>query len=134
VAATASAENLVPDLTAGTPESRAIRALLLRLDPAQRIGWVEDRGVLEGVEIEQILVAGDDQLDLGGERQGEDVVIVGIATDRLWEGLGYENFSERLDLRPEIRCRTLTYDLRTALAAESDGSQVPDLSYWTFAE
>jgi hypothetical protein len=59
---------------------------LLSFDGTQRIDWRDDRDVLEGVEVEQILVTGDNQIDLGGERQGEDVVIVGIAADRGWQG------------------------------------------------
>jgi hypothetical protein len=55
--------------------------LLLTFDPAQRLSRCEDRD-LESVEFEQILVPGDDQIDLGGEGQGKDVIIVGIAADR----------------------------------------------------
>ena len=62
--------------------------VLLSPDGAQGIDRGEGWDVLEGVEIEQTLVAGDDQIDLGGECQGEDVVIVGSRQTGCGRGSG----------------------------------------------
>jgi hypothetical protein len=49
-----------------------------------------DGDVAEGAEREQIIVAGDDQRSLGGDRAGEHVVIVGIVADGGWQGLRFD--------------------------------------------
>jgi hypothetical protein len=49
---------------------------------------------LEHLQVEQVLVAGDDQIDLSGKRQGEDVIIIGVAADRSLQVRRGDDFRE----------------------------------------
>ena len=59
--------------------------LRLRFDAAQGLGGREDGDVLVDFESEQMLIAGDDQIGLSGDRAGEHMIVVGIARDGLRE-------------------------------------------------
>jgi len=50
-----------------------------RLDFRRRAGRVDDTDVAVAAKLEQIAVAGDDDLSAGGDGAGDDVVVVGIA-------------------------------------------------------
>ncbi len=50
-------------------------------EDGEGLGGGEDADVAEGTEIEQIAIAGDDDGGLGGERAGEDLIVVRIARD-----------------------------------------------------
>ena len=54
-------------------------------DAAQGLGGREDGDVLVEFEGEQMLIAGDDQIGLSGDRAGEYMIVVGIARDGLRE-------------------------------------------------
>lgn len=51
------------------------------MNPLQHLGGLEDRDALIGSEREQVVIAGDDDLGLSGERGSEDVIVIGIARD-----------------------------------------------------
>ena len=56
--------------------------LPLRLDLAQGVGGGKDRDALIGTEIEQVEIAGDDEIGACCQRAGEHVIIIGIAAGR----------------------------------------------------
>ena len=67
-------KSAVPDLTSVT-----LGVVLLCIQALQSIRGGEDRDALMLAQIEQVFVAGDDELGLGGRCAGEHMVIVGIA-------------------------------------------------------
>jgi hypothetical protein len=48
------------------------------LDSVECIAGVNDGDAVEGFEIEELLVAGDNEIDRGGERAGEDGIVVEV--------------------------------------------------------
>ena len=62
----------------------------LLLDCVEGIGGVEDGDAVDVLEVTQMLVAGDDEFGVGGERGGEDDVIVGTAGDGAGEDCGFD--------------------------------------------
>ena len=51
----------------------------------QRIRRSEDGDALVLVQIEEIFVARDNEVGIGGHRARKDVIIVGISADRGWQ-------------------------------------------------
>ena len=56
----------------------------------------EYRDALIRVQDEQALVARDVELDASGERASDDVIIIGVATDRCWQRLGFYDLGQAL--------------------------------------
>ena len=50
-------------------------------DERERLARREDADGAKRIEGPQILIAGDDEAGVGGERTGEHLIVVGIATD-----------------------------------------------------
>lgn len=65
------------------------------------MGGGEDADVAEGAQVEQVAIAGDDEVGLSAERAGEDLGVVRIAAHRLGQGRRLEDLGEaRVILRP----------------------------------
>ncbi len=43
------------------------------------LAWGEDVDVAEGMQDEQVLIAGEDEVGVAGEREGEEFVVFGVA-------------------------------------------------------
>lgn len=74
----------------------------------QRLGRRDDGDGLEGLQIEQVVVAGDDEIHLCGKRQGEHGIVIGIAAD----GRGQRHRLDDLGERPNFIERTLARSVR----------------------
>lgn len=59
------------------------------------------------MEIEQVIIARDDELDLSGERKRQELIIVRIAADGSWQRCRCDDFGERLNLRKRALARDL---------------------------
>ena len=53
-------------------------------DGVECFARAEYADVAERSELQQVVIAGDDERGVGGERTGEHVIIVGIAADGCW--------------------------------------------------
>ena len=54
----------------------------LLLDSTKRLGGFDDRNALVLLEVEQISVSRDDEIDVGTDRAGKNVIVVGVNRDR----------------------------------------------------
>lgn len=81
-------------MDAGWARGRPRGGLSLRLDATQCIGGGEDGDVLEGLEIEQIQIARDDEIGARGECASEYVIVIGIAAGGLRQRLRLDEVSE----------------------------------------
>jgi integrase/recombinase XerD len=68
----------------------------------QGIRGCEDGDALIRMQNEQVFIAGDDEVSLGGERASEHVVIVWIAAHRRVKGLGFDDLSQALVVLHEL--------------------------------
>lgn len=59
----------------------ALRSWRSAADPLGRSSGIDDRDLAEVAEVEQVAVAGYDQIGIGGDGGGEHLIVVGIARD-----------------------------------------------------
>ena len=60
-------------------------------DQLQGLRGGDDRDVLVCLEYQQVLIAGDDEVGVGGEGGGEYLVVIRITAHRLRQGRGFNH-------------------------------------------
>ncbi len=73
--------------------------LSLAADAQQGLGRCDDGDALEDLTHEQIVIARDNSIDLGGQSQGEHRIVIGIAANRPRQGRRIDHLDKLAHLR-----------------------------------